>query len=178
MKYKIVVLSIFFITISSSASISLKNFAPTGGIIYPGNSWKIGYQAGAMGNIVQFSEDLNLFLLLNYWESKSSKEYIRDLTFSNLAYGFDLRYNIKPKGLYFGFGVVHNNLYKDYKTSGIPSDPINRIGGSVFTGYNFSYDGYNSFFTELKYSRVNEYNILGLKFGLYFHMTGKESRIE
>jgi len=140
-----------------------------GGIIYPGKSWKPGFQAGAKADILQFSNAISLFIKLNYWESKSTKEYL-GLTLSNFYYGIDLKYKIQKSGFYVGGGMSNNNLQKEYQT-GLPSEPNNLIGGSIFTGYDFPFDNYDSFFTELRYSKINDYNVFGLQFGLYFHMT-------
>jgi len=176
MKIKIVAVLFCSIITTTAAAIGLHSFSPTGGIIYPGGSWKPGFQVGALVNFLKINEDISISALANYWESENRKEALEGVVLSNLKLGMDLRYRFKKEGFYTGLGLSLNNLQKDFQNSSVPSigneDPENEIGFSILGGYNFVFDGFDALLAELKYSRVAQYNVIGLKLGLYFYITG------
>lgn len=170
LKFKIFLILFLSITISSSAELRLKSFSPTGGLIYPGSSWKTGFQVGLTADILSLTEAFSIFANFKYWEANYDRDYLSELKLSNLALGTDLRYNIAESGIYLGCGVNQNWLHRDYQGSGLPTEPKQRIGIKVLSGYNISFNDYNSFFTELSYNRVDDYDVIGLQVGLYVYL--------
>ena len=182
----ILVLTLSFVVNSVAQDIGFHAVGGKAGLLLPEDPWSTGFDIGAVANLGEITENLQLVPSIAYWFSGYDIEGAEDYSMNNLQIAGDVHYLLENvEGLYFGGGLSLNFTSYDYPSFDITYDPVTglptgyadtkasetktKVGITLLGGYEIPV-GDNKGFAEAKYNIIGDFNTFEICVGLLFDL--------
>lgn len=188
---KIVVLLVLVFALSFVTNLAAQDigFYSVGGkvaLLLPEDPWSTGFSIGAVANLGEITDNLQLVPSLAYWFSGYDIEGADNYSVNNLQIAGDVHYLLENvEGLYFGGGLSLNFINWDYPSVEFTYDPVTgfptgysstkasesktKVGLNLLGGYEIPV-GKNTGFAEAKYNIIGDFNTFEICVGILFDL--------
>jgi hypothetical protein len=190
---KIAVLLMLVLAFGLVANVSAQDigFYSVGGkvsLLLPEEPWGTGFALGAVANLGEITQNLQLVPSIDYWFSTYDHdiEGAESYSMNNLQISGDVHYLLEDvEGLYFGGGMSLNFTSWEHPSFDIIFDPGTglpvgssstkgseskfKVGINLLGGYEMPI-GKNTGFAEAKYNVIGSFNTFELCVGMFFDL--------